>query len=193
MNFLLSLNKKIFLIFSFAFIIFILFVFLLNFTDSTDNSQNKITLDEQTSDISEPKFSINSKKQKISVTANEGNFLTEDEIILEKNVIFKSNKFKIYTDNVVFNKKTLVASIQNNSKFISEFRDYYITTESYDKYYTMWYKSLIEYPQIKTFILDFSKSSPPLYYHNSYTVWEMLEKKFGNTNAFNVVFHELLL
>ena len=71
----------------------------------------------------------------------------------------------------------------SNSKFISEFRDYYITTESYDKYYTMWYKSLIEYPQIKTFILDFSKSSPPLYYHNSYTVWEMLEKKFGNTNA----------
>ena len=119
MNFLLSLNKKIFLIFSFAFIIFILFVFLLNFIDSTDNSQNKITLDEQASDISEPKFSINSKKQKISVTANEGNFLTEDEIILEKNVIFKSNKFKIYTDNVVFNKKTLVASSQDESKFIS--------------------------------------------------------------------------
>ena len=119
MNFLLSLNKKIFLIVSFIFIFFILFIFSLNFFESNDNSENKIYINKKTSDISEPKFSINSKKQKISVTANEGNFLTEDEIVLEKNVIFKSNKFKIYTDNVVFNKKTFVASSQDNSKFIS--------------------------------------------------------------------------
>ena len=119
MNFLLSLNKKIFLIVSFIFIFFILFIFSLNFFESNDNSENKLYINKKTSDISEPKFSINSKKQKISVTANEGNFLTEDEIILEKNVIFKSNKFKIYTDNVVFNKKTLVASSQDESKFIS--------------------------------------------------------------------------
>ena len=119
MNLLLSLNKKIFLVFSFIFILFILFVFSLNFFKSTNNSQNKISINKKTSDISEPKFSINSEEQKISVTANEGNFLSEDEIALEKNVIFKSNKFKIYTDNVVFNKKTLVASSQDNSKFIS--------------------------------------------------------------------------
>ena len=119
MNFLLSLNKKIFLIVSFIFIFFILFIFSLNFFESNSNSENKIYINKKTSDISEPKFSINSKKQKISVTANEGNFLTEDEIILEKNVIFKSNKFKIFTDNVVFNKKTLVASSQDKSKFIS--------------------------------------------------------------------------
>ena len=119
MNFLLSLNKKIFLIFSFVFIFFILFIFLLNFIEITDNSENKIAINEKTSDISKPKFSINSKKQKITLTANEGNFLTENEIVLEKNVIFKSKKFKIYTDNVVFNKKTLVASSQVKSKFIS--------------------------------------------------------------------------
>ena len=119
MNFLLSLNKKIFLFFSFLFIILILFVFLSKFFESTNNSENKITINKKTSDISEPKFSINSEEQKISVTANEGNFLTENEIALEKNVIFKSNKFKIYTDNVVFNKKTLVASSQDESKFIS--------------------------------------------------------------------------
>jgi hypothetical protein len=106
-------------LFSFVFILLILIVFLLNLIETNDNFQNKITLDEQTSDISEPKFSINSKEQKISVTAKEGNFLTEDEIVLEKNVIFKSNKFKIYTDNVVFNKKTLVATSQDKSKFIS--------------------------------------------------------------------------
>ena len=120
MNFLLSLNKKIFLIFSFVFIILILFIFSLNFIEKNDNSQNQITINKKTSDISEPKFSINSEEQKISVTANEGNFLTEDEIALEKNVIFKSNKFKIYTDNVVFNKKTLVASSQDKAKFISD-------------------------------------------------------------------------
>ena len=120
MNFLLSLNRKIFLIFSFLFIILILFVFLSNLIASNDISENKITINKKTSDISEPKFSINSEEQKISVTANEGNFLTEDEIALEKNVIFKSNKFKIYTDNVIFNKKTLVASSQDKAKFISE-------------------------------------------------------------------------
>ena len=119
MNFLLSLNKKIFLILSFIFIIFILSFVLLNFIETTNNFQKKIVINEKTSDISEPKFSINSKEQKISVTAKEGNFLTEDEIVLEKNVIFKSNKFKIYTDNVVFNKKTFVASSQDESKFIS--------------------------------------------------------------------------
>jgi hypothetical protein len=120
LNFLLSLNKKIFLIFSFVFILFILFIFLSNFFEITDKSENKIAINKKTSDISEPKFSINSKKQKISVTASEGNFLTEDEIALEKNVIFKSNKFQIYTDNVVFNKKTLVATSKDQSKFISD-------------------------------------------------------------------------
>ena len=119
MNLLLSLNKQILLIFSFVFIVFILIIFLSNIIETTDNSKNKITIGKKTSDISEPKFSINSKEQKISVTANEGNFLTEDEVVLEKNVVFKSKKFKIYTDNVVFNKKTLVASSQDKSKFIS--------------------------------------------------------------------------
>ena len=119
MNFLLSLNKRIFLVFSFLFIILILFVLLSNFIESNDNSENKITINKKTSDISEPKFSINSEEQKISLTANEGNFLTENEIALENNVIFKSNKFKIYTDNVIFNKKTLVASSKDNSRFIS--------------------------------------------------------------------------
>ena len=39
--------------------------------------------------------------------------------MLEKNVIFTSNKFKIYSDNVIFNKKSLEASSKNKSKFIS--------------------------------------------------------------------------
>tara|TARA_Y100001970_G_scaffold203094_1_gene247218 strand:- start:13621 stop:13965 length:345 start_codon:yes stop_codon:yes gene_type:complete len=71
-------------------------------------------------DITKPKFSINSKKQKISVTANEGDFVSDNEIILKKNVVFKSNKFKIYSDNVTFNKKKSVAFSNDKSKFISD-------------------------------------------------------------------------
>ena len=67
-----------------------------------------------------PKFSINSDKQKISVTAKEGNFITEDEIMLKNNVIFKSNKFKIFSNNVIFNKKDLIASSNDKSKFVSK-------------------------------------------------------------------------
>jgi len=100
-------------------ILVLLIIFLLSFFQSTNNYQKNIVINKKTSDISKPKFSINSKKQKISVTASEGNFLSDNEIILEKNVVFKSNKFKILTSSVVFNKKTLVASSQNNSKFIS--------------------------------------------------------------------------
>ena len=81
---------------------------------------NKITVNQRVADITNPKFSINSDKQKISVTANKGNFLTEDEIILENNVIFKSKKFKIFSDNVIFNKKKMVASSKNKSKFFAK-------------------------------------------------------------------------
>ena len=64
--------------------------------------------------------SINSKSQKISVTANQGNFITNNKIMLENNVVFKSNNFKIYSDDVIFNKKNLVASSNKKSKFISK-------------------------------------------------------------------------
>ena len=120
MNYLLSLNKKIFLTFSFFvfFIIFILISFV--YFQSNVTKTNNIIVNKKTADITKPKFSINSNKQKISVTANEGNFLTEDKIMLENNVIFKSNEFKIYSDNVIFNKKNLVASSNNKSIFVSK-------------------------------------------------------------------------
>jgi len=97
-------------------------LFLVSFFYYQLNSTNNIknVIEEKIADITKPKFSINSDKQNIYVTANEGNFVTENEILLENNVIFKSNKFKIYTDNVVFNKKNLVASSKNKSKFISK-------------------------------------------------------------------------
>ena len=120
MNFLLSLNKKNFLIFStiVCFIIFLLF-FLVYF-QSNSLTIKSVNTSSQDADITKPRFSINNDKQKISVSANQGNFLTTNEIMLEKNVIFKSNKFKIYGDNVIFNKKTLVASSNENAEFVSK-------------------------------------------------------------------------
>ena len=120
MNFLLSFNKKIFFIFLLLILIIIFFFILATYLQSNYNSSEKKIINKTVADISKPKFSINSDKQKILVTATEGNFITEDEIMLEKNVIFKSKKFKIYSDNVVFNKKTLVASSKNKSRFIAK-------------------------------------------------------------------------
>ena len=120
MNFLLTFNKKTLLISSFLIISIICFFVSFTYIQSKKIADIEISINNKTADISKPKFSINSNKQKISVTASEGNFLTEDEIMLEKNVIFKSDKFKIYSDNVLFNKKSLIASSKNKSKFVSD-------------------------------------------------------------------------
>ena len=120
MNFLLTFNKKTLLISSFFIFSIIGFFVLFTYIQAKKIIDIEISTNNKTADISKPKFSINSKKQKISVTASEGNFITEDEIMLEKNVIFKSDKFKIYSDNVLFNKKSLIASSKNKSKFVSD-------------------------------------------------------------------------
>ena len=120
MNFLLSLNKKLLLIFSFLIIIIIILLISFVYFQSNYISSKDVSFNTQTADITKPKFSINGNKQKISVTANEGNFITDDEIMLKNNVIFESNKFKIYSDNVIFNKKNLVATSKEKSKFISD-------------------------------------------------------------------------
>ena len=120
MNFLLTFNKKTLLISSFLIISIICFFVSFTYIQSKKIADIEISINNKTADISKPKFSINSNKQKISVTANEGHFLTENEIMLEKNVIFKSDKFKIYSDNVLFNKKSLIASSKNKSKFVSD-------------------------------------------------------------------------
>lgn len=119
MNYLLSLKKRLIIILGFILFILVFLIFLLNYLPSNNFELQEVINQNQTSDILKPKFSINSKKQKIFVTANEGNFLTQDEIILKQNVVFESDKFKIYADNVIFNKKTLVAKTDDKSKFVS--------------------------------------------------------------------------
>ncbi len=120
MNYLLSLNKKLFLLFSFTIFISIISIILMIYINSINIEKHSPINYSDGDDITKPKFSINSEKQKISVTAEKGNFISIDKILLEKDVIFKSNQFEIYTNNVIFDKKNLVASSKDNSKFISK-------------------------------------------------------------------------
>ena len=120
MNYLLSLNKKTVLILSLFFFAFIFIGFFFKYFQLTLKNNDFIEISSSESDIIKPKFSINSEKQKIAVTAKEGNFISENKILLKKDVIFKSKKFKIMSDDVIFDKKYLTASSSKKSKFISK-------------------------------------------------------------------------
>ena len=120
MNYLLSLNKKTVLILSLIFITFVFLGFFFKYFQLTLKNNDFIEISSSESDIIKPKFSINSEKHKIAVTANKGNFISENKILLKKDVIFKSKKFKIMSDDVVFDKKYLTASSAQKSKFISK-------------------------------------------------------------------------
>ena len=71
-------------------------------------------------DILKPKFTINNEKEIISVTANEGDIMENNNILLKDNVLFKSKKFSIYSDNVTYNREMQTANSSNNSIFISK-------------------------------------------------------------------------
>ena len=89
-------------------------------TIETNFLNNQITkFDTSDSDITKPKFTINSEDQKISISANEGNFLNKNEILLKNDVVFKSKKFTIFSDDVIFNKNQQTASSTKKSRFIS--------------------------------------------------------------------------
>ena len=118
MNRLLQINKKL--------LFFILIGTILIFTltivsnDTYISSEDTIHKSERPSfDIINPSFTINNK-QKISVKAERGNFLSDHEILLEKNVIFKSSDFQLQTNKAKFNKSDQTAQSEELSKFQSE-------------------------------------------------------------------------
>ena len=94
--------------------------FFFKYFQSTLKNKDFLKISSSEYDIIKPKFSINSESQKIAVTANEGNFISENKILLKKDVIFKSKKFKIMSDEVVFDKQNLTASSTQKSKFFSK-------------------------------------------------------------------------
>jgi len=70
-------------------------------------------------DILNPTFTINSEQEKIIVTAENGNFINSNQILLKNNVFFESENFKIFSDEVTFNKKDQTAESNSKSKFES--------------------------------------------------------------------------
>lgn len=103
-------------------ILTILFVFILFIKiDKTNDKKFSFGIDPKTSyDILKPKFIINNSKEIINISANEGNFINEDEVLLQNDVLFESNKFKIFSNNVLFDKTNQTANSKSDSIFISK-------------------------------------------------------------------------
>lgn len=118
MNSLFKINQKV-IIGIFLFFLIIVGYLLLDKKNSLKETLTKKDSLNFSYDILNPKFTINNIKQNISVSANEGNFIDSNKILLRKNVSFKSNKFLIKSSEVYFNKKNQSAFSNKNSKFIS--------------------------------------------------------------------------
>jgi len=122
LNYFLHLNKTLILIII-TILIIILFVFIslkknifkVNIMESENTINNSSPYD-----ILEPKFTINNKNKKIYVSANQGNFMKGNNVLLKEKVRFKSKDFIIYSDDVIFNQEKQTAVSKKNSVFISE-------------------------------------------------------------------------
>ena len=120
MNYLLQLNKSLVLIF-FIFLTIISLIFFFVKDEIFSKSEIKFdTITDNSFDILNPKFTINNANEIITIQAEKGNFLNKNNILLENNVVFKSDKFKIYSSKVLFDKKNQTAYSKKNSTFISE-------------------------------------------------------------------------
>ena len=132
LNSLLSINKKFILIFSLlitlGFILFFFFKLQISFQNEIFNPAIEI----KKADITKPRFAINNSKQKIFVTAKEGNFIEDGKILLKNNVKFKSSKFSIESDNVTFDRKEQTAHSKNKSTFKS--KNTIISSEGFNIY-----------------------------------------------------------
>ena len=106
MNYLLQLNKSLVLIFLiFLTIISLIFFFVKD--EIFSKSEIKFdTISDNSFDILNPKFTINNANEIITIQAEKGNFLNKNNIVLENDVVFKSDKFKIYSSKVFLTKKT---------------------------------------------------------------------------------------
>ena len=120
MNFLLSIDKNKLFIFITCLIIITIIFFSYNFINNENSFPTLTELPTNKSDIVKPKFSISGKNSEIFITAKNGNFINEEKILLENNVKFKSKEFQLVSDNVIFDRKNLIATSKNKSKFSSK-------------------------------------------------------------------------
>tara|TARA_Y100000590_G_C15167665_1_gene806121 strand:+ start:73 stop:537 length:465 start_codon:yes stop_codon:yes gene_type:complete len=116
LNNLLKLNKNLLLLILLIITVIFFFIIIFQNFSKVDTSivERKIN---KNYDITNPIFTIKNSDGKISVKAKKGNFLSEDEILLEENVVFKSPKFELTSSSVIFNHKNQTATSEYESKF----------------------------------------------------------------------------
>ena len=119
MNRLLQVNKKLLLFLLLGIIVIFIATIILNKTDISLNQTIKKKSTGPNFDIINPSFTINNK-QKISVKAEKGNFISDQKILLENNVMFKSSKFKIQTNKAIYNKLNQEVNSNELTRFQSE-------------------------------------------------------------------------
>ena len=103
-------------------IIFLLTIFYtdIQFANEIMIYADSISYDSEKNLIAKGNVKIINANEIITIQAEKGNFLNKNNIVLENNVVFKSDKFKIYSSKVLFNKKNQTAYSKKNSTFISE-------------------------------------------------------------------------
>ncbi len=132
MNFFLHINRKF--IFFFGIVTIVLFlIFVISKQFQLNNIEIELIENNiEDADIEEPKFAINNASKKILITAKKGNFLNNDEVLLNENVRFKSNDFSIESEKVIFNKNEQTAESDSKSLFKSE--NAIITSDGFNIY-----------------------------------------------------------
>ena len=118
MNNLLLINRKLILIFFFIITFFVIIFYILREGPFNKDIIN-IKKEDYSFDIKNPKFTINGRDEEISIKAKGASFINTNEILLEKNVIFKSNTFTLKSPEVFFNQKNQTAYSKKNTIFIS--------------------------------------------------------------------------
>tara|TARA_B100001758_G_C17913067_1_gene354677 strand:+ start:39 stop:488 length:450 start_codon:yes stop_codon:yes gene_type:complete len=119
LNNLLLINKKLILLI-FVIISLIVIIFLSLVQNPFNKNQLNETKKEYSFDIINPNFTINGRDEEISIRAKGASFINTNEILLEENVIFKSDTFTLKSPEVFFNKKNQTAYSEKNTTFISE-------------------------------------------------------------------------
>ncbi len=120
MNFFLYINKRLIFFLGITIVFFFLILIFFKQINLINIQLKDPEINLSKVDISEPKFAINNDSKKIYITAKEGNFINKDEILLNKNVKFKSNDFSIETEKVIFNRSKQTASSETKSLFKSK-------------------------------------------------------------------------
>ena len=119
MNNFLKINKKTLLILLICLSTIFAVTVLFKQINITSIKEDILSIDPKF-DIINPSSTINNEKEKIFVSANNGNFLNNNKIFLKNNVFFKSSSFTILSDEVTFDKKNQTAVSESSSKFKSE-------------------------------------------------------------------------